>query len=126
MNTSAKLSSVSTRVAVRAAGHHGFGHAEDAAHALDLVKCGDEMHFRCAGVGETGIDAAGEQRAHKAFGAIHGQYPFECEKAVSGRLVFFALQVLLKSGNTWLLGSAADKIVVRVEFDKTLLSLGGI
>ena len=60
------------RVAVGAAGHHDFGHAEDAAHALDLVERGDEMHFRRAGIGETGINAAGEQRAHKAFGAIHG------------------------------------------------------
>ena len=59
------------RIAVGAAGHHGLGHAEDAAHALDLVERGDEMHLRRAGIGETGIDAAGEQRAHKAFGTIH-------------------------------------------------------
>jgi hypothetical protein len=70
-------------VAVGRAGHHGFGHAEDAAHALDLVQRGDEMHFGGAGVGKTGIHAAGEQRADEAFGAIHGGNPFECEKAIS-------------------------------------------
>jgi hypothetical protein len=32
----------------------------------------DEMHFRRAGIGETGINAAGEQRAHEAFCTIHG------------------------------------------------------
>ncbi len=67
------------RVAVGAAGHHGLGHAEDAAHALDLVERGDEMHLRGAGIGETGIDAAGEQRADEAFGAVHGRDRF-CEQ----------------------------------------------
>jgi len=33
-------------------------------------------------------------------------------KAVSGMLALFSLQALLKFGNTWLLSSAADKIVV--------------
>ena len=59
------------RVAIGATGDHRLGHAEDAAHALDLVECGDEVHLRRAGVGETGIDAAGEQGADEAFGAVH-------------------------------------------------------
>ena len=59
------------RIAVGRAGHHALEKAEDAAHALDPVERGDEMHFRRAGIAETHIDAARDQRPYKAFRSIH-------------------------------------------------------
>ena len=58
-------------VAVGGAGDDAFEQAEDAAHAGDAVERGDEVHFRCAGVGEARIDPVGEQGVHQAFGAVH-------------------------------------------------------
>jgi hypothetical protein len=60
------------RIAVGAAGHHGLGHAENAAHPFDLVEGCDEVHLGSARVGEAGVDAAGEQGADEALGAVHG------------------------------------------------------
>jgi hypothetical protein len=36
-----------------------------------MVERGDEMHLRRAGIGETDIDPAVEERADKAFGAVY-------------------------------------------------------
>ena len=64
------------RVAVGGAGHHAFEQAEHAVHAGNAVERGDEMHLRRAGVGETGVDAAFQQRMHQAFGAVHSVVPW--------------------------------------------------
>ena len=59
-------------IAVGGAGDDALEQAEHAAHAVDLVERGDEMHFRCAGVRKAGIDPIGEQRADQAFGTVDG------------------------------------------------------
>ena len=59
------------RVTVGASGDHSLRHAEHATHAGNLVERRDKMHFRRTGVGKTGIDAAREKRAYKAFRSIH-------------------------------------------------------
>ena len=59
------------RVAVRGAGDDALEQREHAAHALDAVERGDEMHLRGARVGEAHVDAAGHQGAHQALGAVH-------------------------------------------------------
>src|SRR3984893_7871354 len=58
-------------IAVGGTGDHPFEKPEHAAHAIDPVEGGDEMHFRGAGVGEADIDAAADQSAHQAFRAVH-------------------------------------------------------
>ncbi len=59
------------RIAVGGAGGHALEEAEDAAHAGDAVERRDEVHLAGAGIGEAGVDAAGEQGADEAFGAVH-------------------------------------------------------
>ena len=58
-------------VAVGGSGRDTLEEAKHRAHALDLVEGRDEMHFRGAGIGEGDIDAAGQERAHQAFGTVH-------------------------------------------------------
>jgi hypothetical protein len=59
------------RIAVGCAGRHALEQREHAAHALDAIERGDEMHFRGAGIGEADIHAAIDQRAHQTFGTVH-------------------------------------------------------
>ena len=59
------------RVAVGAAGHHGLGHSEDAAHALDSVKGKDEVYLRGAGIGKANLNPGGNKSADHAFCAVH-------------------------------------------------------
>ena len=62
-------------VAVGGAGHHALEQAEHAAHALDPVERGDEMHLRGAGIGEADIHAARDQRPHQTFRTVHRSAP---------------------------------------------------
>ena len=59
------------RIAVGRAGRHALEQGEHAAHAVDAVERGDEMHLRGAGIGEADIDAAADQRPHQTFSAVH-------------------------------------------------------
>ena len=59
------------RIAIRRAGDHAFEQAEHAAHPRLAVERCDEMHFGGAGVGEAGIDAAGQQGVAECVGAVH-------------------------------------------------------
>jgi hypothetical protein len=59
------------RIAVGGAGHHSLEQAENAAHPLDAVERGDEMHLGGAGIGEAGVDPAAHQRPHDRLGAVH-------------------------------------------------------
>ena len=59
------------RIAVGSAGRHALEQREHAAHAVDAVERGDEMHLRGAGVGEADIHAAADQRPHQTFRAVH-------------------------------------------------------
>ena len=43
------------------AGHDALEQPKDAAHSWIAIQCGDEVHLRSAGVGETKIDIVGEQ-----------------------------------------------------------------
>ena len=63
------------RVAVGGAGGDALEEGEDAMDARHAVERGDEVHLAGAGIGEAGVDAAGEQRAGEAFGAVHGGCP---------------------------------------------------
>jgi hypothetical protein len=58
-------------VAVGRSRHDAFEQAEDAAHAVDLVQRGDEMHFRRAGIGETDVDLVLDQRPDQTFRTVH-------------------------------------------------------
>jgi hypothetical protein len=58
-------------VTVRGAGNDAFEHAEHAAHALDFVQCGDEVHFGRARIGEADVDAVHDQCTHETFRAVH-------------------------------------------------------
>ena len=62
-------------IAVGGPGHHALEQAEHAAHALDPVQCGDEMHLRGAGIGEADVDAARDQCPHQTFRTVHGLAP---------------------------------------------------
>ena len=59
------------RVTVGRAGDDSLKKTQNAAHVRDLVKRGDQMNFRRAGVGEAGVDAARGQGANQIFGSIH-------------------------------------------------------
>ena len=58
-------------IAVRGAGRAALEQAQDAAHAVDAVERGHEMHLGRAGIGEGDLDAARDQGAHEALGAVH-------------------------------------------------------
>ena len=58
-------------VAIGAAGDHGFGQAQHAAHACHFVQGGHEMHLGCAGVGKTGVYPTGQQAAHQTLSTVH-------------------------------------------------------
>ena len=57
------------RVAIGGPGCDAFEQREDAPHAVDAIERRDEVHLRCAGVREAGVDAAGDQRADEHLGA---------------------------------------------------------
>jgi hypothetical protein len=63
------------RIAVGGAGRHAFEQREDAAHALDPVERGHEMHLRRAGIGEADLDVVLPQGGEKGFSAVHGMRP---------------------------------------------------
>ena len=58
-------------VAVGGAGHNALEEAEDGTDGFGLADGGDELHLRCAGIGETGIDAHGFQGLQKGLCAVH-------------------------------------------------------
>ena len=58
-------------VAVGGPGHDTFGKAQDAAHLRPAIERGDEMHLRGARIGETDVDAVGQQSIAKVIGAVH-------------------------------------------------------
>jgi hypothetical protein len=58
-------------VAVGSSGDDTFKEAEDATHFRNLVKRGDNVNLRRAGVGEAGSNAACYQRADQTFSAVH-------------------------------------------------------
>ena len=58
-------------IAVGRTGHHALEQAEHAAHALDPVQRGDEMHLRGAWIGEADVDAARDQGPHQTFRTVH-------------------------------------------------------
>ena len=51
------------RIAVRGSRDHTFEEAEHATHLRYLVERGDDVHFRGAGIRETGVNAPSDQRA---------------------------------------------------------------
>ena len=59
------------RIAVGGAGHHAFEQAQHAAHLRLAVQRRDEMHFGGAGIGETGVDTAGQQGVAEGVRAVH-------------------------------------------------------
>src|SRR5208282_2630212 len=59
------------RVTVRRSSDDSLKKTQYATHFCDAVKRGDQMNFRCAGVGEAGVNATAEQRANQIFGPIH-------------------------------------------------------
>src|SRR5215475_8749835 len=61
-----------TPVAIRSARHHPLEEGEHAAHALDFIERGDEVHLRRPRIGEADIHPTANQRAHQAFCTIHG------------------------------------------------------
>src|SRR5215510_9896995 len=61
-----------TPVAIRGARHHPLEEGEHAAHALDFIERGDEVHLRRPRIGEADIHPTANQRAHQAFCTIHG------------------------------------------------------
>lgn len=65
-------------VAVGHAGHCALEESEHAPHAVDPVECGDEMHFRCAGIAETNLNARSDKRSQKTFRAVHATCPSCC------------------------------------------------
>ena len=55
-----------SREAIGHAGYAAFEQTKHATHAIDLIKGGDEMHFRRAGIGETHIDPGADHgRMHQ-------------------------------------------------------------
>jgi hypothetical protein len=58
-------------IAVGCSRHHTLEQPQHAAHALDPIEGGDEMHLAGSRVCEADIDAAREQRGHQAFRAVH-------------------------------------------------------
>ena len=59
------------RIAVGRARDHALEQAEHAAHLRLAVERGDEMHFRCAGIGEADVDAARQQGVAQSVSAVH-------------------------------------------------------
>ena len=59
------------RITVGSSRRHALEQREHAAHTRDPVERGDEMHFGGAGIGETNVDAAADQRTHQTFRAVH-------------------------------------------------------
>src|ERR671922_29521 len=59
-----------TPVAIRRARDHPLKEGEHAAHALDLIERGDEVHFRGSRIGEAHVHPAANQRVHQAFGTV--------------------------------------------------------
>ncbi len=62
-------------IAVGSPRHHALEQAEHAAHALDPVQCGDKMHLRGAGIGETDVNATRDQGPHQTFRTVHRSTP---------------------------------------------------
>ena len=59
------------RIAIGGAGHHAFEQRKHAAHTVDAVEGGDEMHLGGAWIGKAYVDAAADKSAHEAFRAVH-------------------------------------------------------
>ena len=60
-----------TPVAIRRARDHPLKERQYAAHALDLIERGDEVHLRGSRIGEAHVHPTANQRAHQAFCAVH-------------------------------------------------------
>src|SRR5579862_457367 len=59
------------RVAVCRASYYTLKEAQHAAYFRDAVEACDQMNFRCAGIGEAGVNAVADQRANQIFGPVH-------------------------------------------------------
>jgi hypothetical protein len=57
----------SASIAIRRSGTNAFEQAENAPHRRDAIQRRDEVHFRSAGIHETGVDAIGNQCVKKDF-----------------------------------------------------------
>jgi hypothetical protein len=71
MQKSARRSPGHPRIAVGRAGDDSLKKTQHAPYFRDPVKRGDQMNFRRAGIGEAGVNSAGDQRADQIFGSIH-------------------------------------------------------
>ena len=60
-----------TVVPIRRPRRHALLQDKDRPHAGHVIQRGNKVHFRRAGIGETGIKPTIEQRLHKAIGPVH-------------------------------------------------------
>src|SRR6516162_7041205 len=60
-------------VTVRRPGNHSLEQAENSAHAVHLIKGGDEMHFRSPWIGEAHLNATSNKGPYQTFSSIHGE-----------------------------------------------------
>ena len=58
-------------VAVRGACHHVLLESENSAHSWHAIECGDEMHFRRAGVRYAEFNPGRDQGSEQALGTVH-------------------------------------------------------
>jgi hypothetical protein len=58
------------RIAVSSASGNALEQGQHRTHAWLVIECRDEVHFRGAGIAETGGDAGIDQRADQGIGAI--------------------------------------------------------
>ena len=71
-------------IAIRRAGHPAFEQAQDASHVGVPVQGGHEMHLGRAGIGKADPHAAGQQRLHQGFRAVHACTP--CGSRTEGQI----------------------------------------
>src|SRR5882757_10608198 len=58
-------------VSVRGPRDDSLEQSQDASDPLDMVQSCDEMHFRCTGIREADVNAAGDERPRQALSTIH-------------------------------------------------------
>ena len=62
-------------IAVGSPRHHPLEQAQHAAHTLDPIERGNEMHLGSAGIGEAHVNAARHQGPHQTFRTVHRSTP---------------------------------------------------
>jgi hypothetical protein len=65
------------RIAVGGTRDYALEQAEQAPHLRFAIKCGNEMHFGCAGIGEAEGDVIGQEHVAQQVGAIHEFSPVD-------------------------------------------------